>query len=103
MKAQGNGKYEPEVTAANARLIAAAPQMLDVLESCRNLLVGALDFDRDSRMVLVLDRTIAAAKGEEVAIAVEVLDDFGEEVVGPCGLCQGKEHDDDDCPHGDSQ
>lgn len=47
-------------------LLVQHTQMLEALESCRNLLLGVLDFDRDSRMVFMLDRTIAAAKGEDL-------------------------------------
>ncbi len=38
--AQGDGKYDPEVTAANARLIAAAPELLAAAKAAREELAS---------------------------------------------------------------
>jgi hypothetical protein len=49
---------------ANARLIAAAPEMFDTLEKLRADLVEE-DADRHAQRIAVIDLTLAQARGEQ--------------------------------------
>lgn len=60
INAQGDGKYEPAVTAANAYLIAAAP---DLLEACRltlELFASLPNSKHSGRIVQIADLIEAA-------------------------------------------
>ncbi len=62
MVGQGNGKYDPVVTWANARLIAAAP---DLLKACKDVLSTIEGGDNDDSFIRAMQEAVKKAEGGE--------------------------------------
>jgi hypothetical protein len=64
MIGQGDGRYDPEVTAANARLIASAPQLLAMCEKLLHARTGDGLLDESSPLFAEASELIKAANGD---------------------------------------
>ena len=62
----GGGSQEAEETRANARLIAAAPELLEALQAALEALRGSAGFDEINNAKKQVKAAIAKATGEKV-------------------------------------